>query len=153
MTPEYMALRQRLMQQWGLGGGEQVSGPAMSGSTQADRFQQMAGRGTAPLTLGNIAAAGSNAFNLMGGMGALTTGAASIGELGASAAPGSWGGIQNMRGYRAIPPERRRVIQNLADYEHARQDAQANKALDSHGQVRGGGTGSAGGGLTQGGPR
>lgn len=153
MTPEYQAFRAQLMTQWGLGGGEQVSGPAMSGSTQADRFQQQAGRGTAPATFGNIAGAIGNAANLMGGMGAITTGLSSMAEMGAGAAPGSWGGINLMQGHRTIPPERRRLIGNLVDYHEAARDSQQNRALDSHGQVRGGGTGSAGGGLTQGGPR
>jgi hypothetical protein len=58
-----------------------------------------------------------------------------------------------MTGHRTIPQERRRLIRNLVDFHDAARDSQSNRALDSHGQVRGGGAGSARGGLTQGGPR
>jgi hypothetical protein len=56
------------------------------------------------------------------------------------------------RGLFNVPLERRRLLQNLVDHHNATAQA-GNGALDSHGQVRGGGTGSVGGGMTAGGPR
>jgi hypothetical protein len=171
MTPDdplaqFQAFKQQLAARFGIqipsAGGQQVSGPAMSGSTQADRFQQEAGRGTAPFTGHNLLAAGQNAMGLVGGFGPVSTGISSMAEQGLGLDPGTLGGIQNMQGFRAIPPENRRLVGNLVDLQHAQYAAQhggeaygggGRGAVDSHGQVRGGGTGSAGGGLTQGGPR
>ena len=153
----YQQFRSQLLQRYGMqDNSQQVSGPALSGSTQRDRIQQQAGRGTAPATVGNIAGAMGNAANLMGGMGALTTGLGSMAELGTGQAPGSLGGLNMMQGFRAIPVEKRRLLNNLVDYHEAANAAQGGgigSAGDSHGQVSGGGTGSKGGGLTQGGPR
>src|SRR5262245_30556585 len=110
---QYDLFKQSLMQQYGMSGGNQVSGPAMSGTTQADRYQQQAGRGTAPFTAGNMLAAGTNALGLMGGMGPITAGIGSMAELAGGMQPGDLGGLQTMTGFHAIPPERRKLLRNL----------------------------------------
>lgn len=138
-----------------LGGGEQVSGPTFTGTTQGDRFRQQASRAVAPATAKGILQAGANALGILGS-GAVTTGIGNMAEIAGGVAPGTYGGFQNIEGAQMIPPERRRLVDTFRSYHEAANAALNGgnrNALDSHGQVRGGGTGSARGGITAGGPR
>jgi hypothetical protein len=141
---QFQQFRLGLARRFGLqlpSGGEQVSGPALSGESQQDRVQQAAGRGTAPATLAGMGAAAGNAFGLMGGLGALTMGIGSMAERGLGLPGGTLGGIQNIPGYRAIAPEQRRLIHNLVDLEHAQAAAQhsgGNTAMSGGGKLGGG---------------
>lgn len=141
-TAAYQQFRAQILGRFGLGGqnSQQVSGPAMSGTTQRDRFQQEAGRGTAPFTAENMGILANNVGGLMGGMGPVTTGVASMAEMASGQPAGSLGGLRSFTGFRSIPMEKRGVIGNLVDYHDAAHAAQntGNTSMSGGGKLGGG---------------
>jgi len=112
----------------------------MSGTTQADRFQQKGLRGSADLSLENMGKLASNVGGLMGGVGPISTGVSSIAEAALGQPMGSLGALQNFTGFRQPPPAKRRLYGNLIDYQKGL------KASQSHSGGIGSGTGASGGG-------
>ena len=136
----------------GGGGGDFVGGGNLQ--SPSDRYTEQAGRGGAPLTMGGISAALGNAVGIMG-TGGITTGLASLGELGMGKTPGAFGGFQNIPGQYGIfhgPPGSRMTLGNYdknrrEGAERSRREGGERGALASGGRRAGDPGGRFGRGL------
>jgi hypothetical protein len=136
-----------------LGGGRDPSSfgggglPGTGGNFgQREREMQQYGRGSADLTLHNLMAAGKIAASLMGPMGPF------MGARNLINNPSPFTGFVGPQP-GGLPSGMTLAQAQTRDRGHEAYGGGGRGAVDSHGQVRGGGTGSRSGGITAGGPR
>lgn len=112
------------------GGGTGIGGNYYS--ENPDRYQQMARRGTAPLTMSNLGKLATNINNIMDPTSLLGAG---LGSVLANATNDDiykdiFGGFENYDDYAAIPPEERARIRTRKDYQDAIDRATARHQME-----------------------